>query len=100
MTALVPKASMTPNSRVRFITDITMILTMPAATTTHTAEMTMSERIVQAIESAAELPAYRERILSWAPKIARFDPGPVGAFMGYDFRNRNRINFWIAEHWF
>jgi hypothetical protein len=43
------------------------------------------ERIVQAIESAAELPLYRERALSWAPEIARFDPGPIGAFMGYDF---------------
>ena len=43
------------------------------------------ERIVQAIESAAELPLYRERVLSWAPEIASFDPGPIGAFMGYDF---------------
>ena len=43
------------------------------------------ERIVQAIESAAELPQYRERVLSWAPEIANFDPGPIGAFMGYDF---------------
>jgi glutathione synthase/RimK-type ligase-like ATP-grasp enzyme len=43
------------------------------------------ERIVQAIESAAELPSYRERALSWAPDIAGFDPGPIGAFMGYDF---------------
>jgi hypothetical protein len=42
-------------------------------------------RIVQAIEAAASLTAYRERVLSWAPEIARFDPGPIGAFMGYDF---------------
>jgi hypothetical protein len=43
------------------------------------------ERIVQAIESASALAPYRERALSWAPEIARFDPGPIGAFMGYDF---------------
>jgi hypothetical protein len=49
------------------------------------ADIETMERIVQAIESAAALPLYRERGLSWAPEIARFDPGPVGAFMGYDF---------------
>ena len=43
------------------------------------------ERIVEAIESTAELSSYRERVLSWAPEIAGFDPGPIGAFMGYDF---------------
>ena len=48
-------------------------------------EIATMERIVQAIESATELPSYRERVLSWAPEIARFDPGPMGAFMGYDF---------------
>jgi hypothetical protein len=41
--------------------------------------------IVHAIESASALGSYRERALSWAPEIARFDPGPIGAFMGYDF---------------
>ncbi len=41
--------------------------------------------VVRAIEAAACLPAYREAVLSWAPEIARYDPGPVGAFMGYDF---------------
>ncbi|EAZ99673.1 hypothetical protein [Marinobacter sp. ELB17] len=45
----------------------------------------MMERIVQAIESASALASYRERALSWAPEIARIDPGPIGAFMGYDF---------------
>ena len=42
-------------------------------------------RIVAAIESAARLPSYQQQVLSWAPKIAAFDPGPIGAFMGYDF---------------
>ncbi|KAB2919973.1 MAG: hypothetical protein F9K29_03705 [Hyphomicrobiaceae bacterium] len=41
--------------------------------------------VVRMIEAAALLPAYREAVLSWAPDIARFDPGPRGVFMGYDF---------------
>jgi hypothetical protein len=41
--------------------------------------------VVQAIEAAARLPGYREAILGWAPAIARFDPGPRGVLMGYDF---------------
>ncbi len=46
--------------------------------------MTMT-RIVEAIESATRLPSYQQQVLSWAPKIAAFNPGPIGAFMGYDF---------------
>lgn len=42
-------------------------------------------RIVHAVEAAAALPGYREAVLSWAPPIARHDPGPLGVFMGYDF---------------
>jgi len=42
-------------------------------------------RIVRAIEAAAALPGYRDTVLAWAPDIARHDPGPLGAFMGYDF---------------
>ena len=41
--------------------------------------------VVRTIEAAARLPAYQEAVLTWAPPIARFDPGPRGAFMGYDF---------------
>ena len=40
---------------------------------------------VDLVETAARLPAYQVVALSWAPDIARFDPGPRGAFMGYDF---------------
>jgi hypothetical protein len=42
-------------------------------------------RLVRAIEAVAELPAYREAVLAWAPPIARQNFGPRGAFMGYDF---------------
>jgi hypothetical protein len=41
--------------------------------------------VVHAIEAAARLPAYQQTVLGWAPAIARFDPGPRGVFMGYDF---------------
>ncbi len=43
------------------------------------------QAIVQALEAAAALPDYRRRVLSWAPRNAQLKPGPVGAFMGYDF---------------
>lgn len=42
-------------------------------------------KVVAAIEVTAQLPAYRRRVLSWAPEIAQEDHGPLGAFMGYDF---------------
>ena len=41
--------------------------------------------VVQMVEAAARLPRYQETVLAWAPAIAGFDPGPRGAFMGYDF---------------
>lgn len=42
-------------------------------------------RIIAAVEAVVALPAYRERVLSRAPEIARFDPGARGVFVGYDF---------------
>ncbi len=42
-------------------------------------------RLVRAIETVAELSAYRQAVLAWAPPIATHDFGPRGAFMGYDF---------------
>jgi hypothetical protein len=42
-------------------------------------------KVVAAIEATAQLPAYRNAVLSWAPEIAQDDHGPVGAIMGYDF---------------
>ena len=40
---------------------------------------------VAAIGAVAQLPAFRDAVLAWAPAIARPDPGPAGALMGYDF---------------
>lgn len=46
--------------------------------------------IVAAVESGANLPGYRERVLGTAPAIARLDPGPSGAFLGFDFHLASR----------
>lgn len=48
-------------------------------------DLTRMRNVVRAIESIAELPAYRQAVLSWAPAIAQNDHGPAGALMGYDF---------------
>lgn len=41
--------------------------------------------IVAAVESVVALPAWRERVLAWAPPAARHACGAAGVFMGYDF---------------
>ncbi len=42
-------------------------------------------RVIAAVEEVVALPAYRESVLAHAPRIARFDPGARGVFIGYDF---------------
>ena len=41
--------------------------------------------IVEAIETTARLPSYRDAVMAWAPESAAKGFGPRGAFMGYDF---------------
>ena len=41
--------------------------------------------IAVAVETTAQLAAYKAAVLSWVPEIARADHGPLGALMGYDF---------------
>lgn len=41
--------------------------------------------IIGAIQDTVTRLQYRARVLGEAPEIARFDPGAVGVFMGYDF---------------
>jgi hypothetical protein len=41
--------------------------------------------IVGAIESVIGLSEFRRSVLDAAPEIARFDAGPLGVFMGFDF---------------
>jgi hypothetical protein len=49
------------------------------------ADLDAMGQIAQAIEAVAQLAPYQAEALSWAPAIARADPGPRGVFMGYDF---------------
>jgi hypothetical protein len=42
-------------------------------------------QVIEAIETIANLPGYREASLESAPAVARFEPGAIGVFMGYDF---------------
>lgn len=48
-------------------------------------DLTQMQAIVRALEAAAALPDFRHKVMSWAPQNAQLDPGPAGAFMGYDF---------------
>jgi glutathione synthase/RimK-type ligase-like ATP-grasp enzyme len=41
--------------------------------------------VVAAVEEVVATPAFREYALALAPPVARFEPGPRGAFLGYDF---------------
>lgn len=43
------------------------------------------QTIIRGIETVAGLPSYQSAVLNRAPEIARFRPGPIGVFMGYDF---------------
>jgi hypothetical protein len=49
------------------------------------ASLRAMQDIVAAIQEVSMSPAYQEKVLSWAPPIACADPGPAGAFMGFDF---------------
>jgi hypothetical protein len=46
--------------------------------------------IVAAVESVVNLSGYREMVFGTAPAIARLDPGPLGAFLGFDFHLTSR----------
>lgn len=48
-------------------------------------DVAQMQAMVRALEAAVALPDYQEKVLSWAPSTAQLDPGPAGAFMGYDF---------------
>lgn len=41
--------------------------------------------MIAAVESVVRLPGYRESALARAPRIAGLEPGPLGAFLGFDF---------------
>jgi hypothetical protein len=41
--------------------------------------------VVTAVEEVVRTPSFRDAVMGWAPEIARFDPGPVGGLLSYDF---------------
>lgn len=43
------------------------------------------KRVIDAIHMAAGLPGYRSAVMADAPAISRSAPGPLGAFLGFDF---------------
>ena len=43
------------------------------------------QEIIRAIEAITRLPQYQSAVLGHAAEIARYRPGPIGVFMGYDF---------------
>ena len=42
-------------------------------------------RVVAAIEEVTASPAYQSAVMSWAPDIAKFNPGSPGGLLGLDF---------------
>jgi len=49
------------------------------------AHLDVMQRVVAAIEAVVASEPFRHRALSFAPAVARRDPGPRGVFLGYDF---------------
>lgn len=50
-----------------------------------TSEYRAMQQLIEAVESVAASAPYQHSVLADAPAIAQRNPGPVGAFMGYDF---------------
>jgi hypothetical protein len=49
------------------------------------ASLWRQEQIIAAVERVVALPAYRQRVLAYAPSSAQFAPQALGVFLGYDF---------------
>ena len=56
-----------------------------AAITVDASTVNAMAGIIAAIESVVALPAWRTRVLAWAPQIARCPVAARGVFLGYDF---------------
>ena len=41
--------------------------------------------VIAAVESVIATASYRDTVLSWAPEVARFEPGPRGGLLSFDF---------------
>ena len=49
------------------------------------ADVDEMQRVIEAVESIASLPAYRQAVLSQAPPVAQVESRAAGVFMGFDF---------------
>ena len=49
------------------------------------AHLDFMAELVRVVERIVSLPAWQERVLAYAPEIARHVPGAAGVFLGYDF---------------
>jgi hypothetical protein len=41
--------------------------------------------VVAAVEQVTRTASFQDAVMSWAPDIARFNPGPLGGLLSYDF---------------
>lgn len=57
----------------------------PQALFVDRASLAVMERMTHAVFKVARLPAYADRVLAWAPALARHDPGSSGGVIGLDF---------------
>ncbi len=57
----------------------------PTAVFLAPADLAAMTAIVRAVDTVVALPAWRAKVLARSPAIAAFDPGPRGAFLGFDF---------------
>lgn len=49
------------------------------------AHLDFMAELIRAVERIVALPAWRERVLAYAPATARHEPQAAGVFLGYDF---------------
>ena len=47
--------------------------------------LTSMAMVVAAVEEVVRTSKFQEAVMSWAPEIARFTPGPLGGLLSYDF---------------
>jgi len=60
-----------------------LFATLPVFVSRH--HIGQMQAVVSAIEDVVATERYRDAVLSWAPDIARFDPGSPGGLLGFDF---------------
>lgn len=69
----------------RMITDERPNLVADSAVFVAESTLQRQREIIAAVERVVAMPAYRQRVLDFAPESARFETKAAGVFMGYDF---------------